>query len=99
MTNEVDLCRLPSLSSHHPFSRIQHPSSFVSCPDIFLKEASLSKKIVPVQATERILLVDLAAIQRELLALQRYVSDSTALPETVSQVNWMTSMKQIIWSI
>jgi len=34
--------------------------------------------VVLVQATERILLVDVTAIQRELLALQRGVSDSTS---------------------
>ena len=39
------------------------------------KKNSFCHRRVPVQATERILLVDLAAIQRKLLALQRGVSD------------------------
>ena len=43
-----------------------------------IKENSFRLRRVLVQATERILRVDLAAIQRKLLALQRGVSDSAA---------------------
>jgi len=47
-------------------------------PLTYQKKTASANRRVPVQATERILLVDLAAIQRKLLALQRGVSDSTA---------------------
>jgi len=96
-TTNGDLGRPPSLSSHHPLGRIQHSISFVSCLwhkglHIWrIKVNSFCLRRVPVQATERILLVDLAAIQRKLLALQRGVSDSNTYNPA--------SMKQIIWSI
>jgi len=95
-TNRVDLGRLSFLSSHISSTVFNTPFHLSLASDIFLKGASIfdvSKR------TASALDEDLAAIKRELLALQRGVSDSTALPETVSQVNWMTSMKQIIWSI
>jgi len=71
---------VPSAVSNTPFCL-----SLIS--DIFLKEASIfdvSKRIASTSDE------DLAATKRKLLALQRGVSDSTALPETVSRANWMT---------
>ena len=49
-TNRVDLCRLPSLSSHIPLTVFNTPVRLYLTSDLFLKGASISdvsKKIAP----------------------------------------------------
>jgi len=83
-TKQLDLP--PSLSSHHP-ALLNAPARLSLAADIFLKEASISevsKKIpsavdesLSKQQKEFLSHQQLTAIQRELSAVQRGVSDST----------------------